>query len=267
MNLLSHLLFRSAGPRKPGTLTREWFFDPGNPTGFEVRLDGSVGRPAQVSKKWTRYPADVPADLIKALDARGDAAAGNDSAIDRFASRVLVLRQGGRWREAVSTALLSDWIAPALDGRALDITAVQSIRAEAQDIHRQLTPIWRRRANRSRVLLLDTPLGNDVTLHDLIAESSVAEAIMDGTFETDNPRLISLLKALDSKEKAVVLAWTHRGVATWVDAAAVAGANDPQATGERVRRKIRRLVAEQDRRHAARTNTKRCLPDREGKQE
>jgi hypothetical protein len=68
--------------------------------------------------------------------------------------------------------------------------------------------------------------------------------------DPDEARLAAILRALRPDERAVALAWTHPGVATWKEAALQAGATVPAAMGERVRRKVRCLVAEQRRRRA-----------------
>jgi hypothetical protein len=191
-----------------------------------------------------------PPDLVEAVWAREAAVIGDDAAIDGFASRVLVLRQGGRWREAVSTALLGDWALPLDTPDGLHISAVAALRAEALTIHRQLTPLWRRRVNRSRVLLLDTPLGEGITLYDLVIGSPCSQTPTPGA-EPDDVRLLSVLAALQPVERAVALAWAHPAVATWTQAALVAGATDPLALGERVRRKLKRLGERQTERAVA----------------
>lgn len=87
------------------------------------------------------------------------------------------------------------------------------------------------------------------SLYDLVAGSpSAPEGSADG--EPDDPRLAVLLRALDDRERAVVLARAH--VATWPEAARSAGVAEPEDVGEKVRRKVRRLVAEQRRRAAQR---------------
>ncbi|MFC8705842.1 hypothetical protein ACFUIV_27160 [Streptomyces anulatus] len=113
----------------------------------------------------------------------------------RFTSKVLVLPRGPRWEEAVSTALLGDWDAPLKRGQGLDDgTVVGQIRAEARTLHRQLVPVWRRRVRSSRMLLLETPLGDGLTLHDLVAGGLREDLIFDAAF--DDPRLAAVLDGL-----------------------------------------------------------------------
>jgi len=226
-------------------------------TSHELRICGNgrlykmsvASLPEQYTGPVPEYDGPPP-DLVKAVWAREAAANGDDDAIDGFASRVLVLRQGGRWREAVSTALLGDWALPLDTPDGLHISAVAALRAESLTIHRQLTPLWRRRVNRSRVLLLDTPLGEGITLYDLVVASPCSQTPTPGA-GPDDVRLLSVLAALQPAERAVALAWAHPAVATWTEAALVAGATDPVALGERVRRKLKRLGERQTERAVA----------------
>ncbi|MEU9472820.1 hypothetical protein AB0D78_40845 [Streptomyces avermitilis] len=206
--------------------------------------------PAEFAGPSPEYHGPAP-DVMEAVWAREAAVTGDSNAIDRFASRVLVLRQGGQWREAVSTALLGDW------ARALDTpdglpyeSAVAELRTEALALHRQLTPLWRRRTGGSRVLLLDTPLGDGITLYDLIIGSPSHQELALGA-EPDDSRLSAVLNALSPEERKVALAWTRPEVATWAEAAAAVAEADSVVLGERVRRKLKRLGKLQAERTAA----------------
>ncbi|MFD8079961.1 hypothetical protein ACFV3E_46190 [Streptomyces sp. NPDC059718] len=173
---------------------------------------------------------------------------GTFHAVDRLGAS-LALSQAGLWREAVSTAVAADWgdRLRTDDQGALGRAFIRYLRAEAQTIHRQLRPLWRRRAQRSRVLLLDTPMGDGLSLHDLVNGSPDTQTLALGADLADQ-RLAVLLGSLTPEEGAVVMAWTHPAVATWADAALYAGAADPVRFGERVRRKTGRWVAERQRR-------------------
>jgi DNA-directed RNA polymerase specialized sigma24 family protein len=135
--------------------------------------------------------------------------------------------------------LLGDWAAPLDSDGRLGPAALAELRREAHIVHRQLTPIWRRKTNHSRLLLLDTPLGDGLTLHDLLAEAPHPGG-PGTTSDIEDDRLRLVLAGLDAAEQAVVLALAHPGVTTWSEAAAFAGTTE--AFGERVRRKVRRLV-------------------------
>ncbi|MCX4598473.1 hypothetical protein OG819_56090 [Streptomyces sp. NBC_01549] len=100
------------------------------------------------------------------------------------------------------------------------------------------------------MLSLDADLGG-VSLHDLVAaDLDVLAHAANGVFEDD--RLNAVLRALSRTERQVVFAYAADGGMTWAEAAAVAGATSPEAFGERVRRKTKRLAAEQRRRAAQR---------------
>ncbi|MFG2276852.1 hypothetical protein ACGFNY_44730 [Streptomyces chartreusis] len=169
---------------------------------------------------------------------------------DGLLTRALCLPISERWREAAHTAVHGDWIARCeTDGVVLADVAYAALRAETRTLHRQLVPLWRRRANGARVLLLDTPMGGDFTLHDLLA-GQLATSEQAGGFTPTDARLAALLRALRPDEQAVLVAWTDPGVRTWMDAALCAGATDPVVLGERVRRRVRSQLAEQARRRA-----------------
>jgi hypothetical protein len=202
--------------------------------------------------------AKIP-PLMVALMAREDILAGKDELASRFATSALQRRFApptrdrrftGDWCTSVTEALLSDWVAPLRKYQSVPPSMLETLRNKVWRIHADLQPIWERRTGGSRVLLLDTPLGTNFTLYDLLAESPSA-ADMDNGEEPNDVRLRVLLRALSRFDRAVVLAWIHPGVATWADAALQAEAPDPEADGERVRRRVRRLVAEQRRRSAA----------------
>ena len=131
--------------------------------------------------------------------------------------------------------------------RALGVTTPPSrVRAEARALHRQLVPVWRRRNRHGRVLSLDADLGG-VCLYDLVASHVDYLTYTEcGVFEDE--RLNALLRALTPAERQTVWAYAEDDGTTWTEAAAVAGAPDPTAFGERVRRKTKRLAAEQRRR-------------------
>ncbi len=188
---------------------------------------------------------------VKALGAREAALCDDGDRLDAFAEDVLGLWRGGRWREAVSTVLIGDWANPLFTGGRLDPPMVSNqLKAEAPAMHRRLTPLWRRRANGSRILLLDTSLGDGLTLHHLVAGSPSRQEMALGT-EPDDVRAATILNNLLPSGRAVTLAWAHPGVGTWAKAALHIGAADPVAPGERVRRKLKRLGTQNDQRLAA----------------
>ncbi|MET7297178.1 hypothetical protein ABZS79_34660 [Streptomyces griseoloalbus] len=135
------------------------------------------------------------------------------------------------------------------------------LKAEALSIHRNLTPLWRRRygghvvngrrTEGRRMALLETPGAAGVTLRDVLSERACPEDRLLA-FIPGDPRLARILAQLKPEERAVMLALGLKGVVTWAEAAEYTGAEDPSAFGERVRRKVLRLAAEQRRRNALR---------------
>ncbi|MGW7256761.1 hypothetical protein [Streptomyces sp. NPDC054834] len=194
-------------------------------------------------------------DLSAAIKVRRDVSEGANEpnllpeALDGVAKDILILPRSERWREAVSTALLGDWISPLFRTGHLPTAALSTLRAEARLLHRQLVPVWRRRTRHGRVLSLDAELGEGLSLHDLIAahiDVDLLTLTASGVF--DDERLNALLRGMSRAEQRVVFAYAAGAGSTWAEAAAAAGAADPEAFGERVRRKAKRLAAEQQRR-------------------
>ncbi|MFF8352957.1 hypothetical protein ACF063_05850 [Streptomyces chartreusis] len=171
--------------------------------------------------------------------------------VDDFSSKVLAVPCGERWAEAVSTALVGSWADPLVFTGRLTDTAIGALRAEVRAEHRNLAPLWRRRTRHGRVLSLDASLDDGLSLYDLVAaDIGLLARTRDGVFVDE--RLNGVLRALNEEERQVVFAYAEDGGSTWVEAAECSGAADPVGFGERVRRKIKRLGAEQARRTALR---------------
>ncbi|MFE2979378.1 hypothetical protein [Streptomyces sp. NPDC059258] len=183
--------------------------------------------------------AVVHYDTIAALEARKAAIQGEVEPVASLAL-LLGLHSSERWNEAVSTALLGSWTETLLGDIGNSRSAMDRLEEEARIIHQQLTPLWRREASGSRLLLLDAPMGKGGTLHDVVAGGVSPEDALPCD-RPDDARLGALLRALKPEERAVVLALTCPGVASWGEAADLAGAADPVAMGKRVRRKVNRL--------------------------
>ena len=177
--------------------------------------------------------------VIQALGARDAALAGDGSTIRSFTSDVLGRWSG--WTEPVSTALLGNWADTLYDQGRLTPDALDKLKAEAGVINKQLTPVWRRKLNHARLLLLDTPLGDGLSLYDLAPGQAAADLGVEAGF--DDPRLSELMEALSPAERAVTLALAASGVTTWAEAAMAAGATPPEYVGNQVRRKVKRLAA------------------------
>ncbi|MEU9489450.1 hypothetical protein AB0D83_38455 [Streptomyces decoyicus] len=168
-------------------------------------------------------------------------------ATGRLTANTLLLPRSDRWQEAVSTALLGSWSEPLWTEGHLPPTAIGALKAEARRQHRQLVPLWRRRTRHGRVLSLDATLGDGLSLYDLVAaDLDLLPRVAGGVFEDE--RLNAVLRCLAPTERQVVLAYAEGEGTTWSEAATVAGATDPKALGDHVRRKAQRLAAEQRRR-------------------
>ncbi|WP_420313296.1 hypothetical protein ACOB87_44150 [Streptomyces sp. YS-B37] len=162
------------------------------------------------------------------------------------AARDLVLPYGPQWKEAISTTLLGPWCDSLASTGHLPGTTVGALRAEARTRHRQAVPLWRRRTRHGRVLSLDADLGG-IPLYEILgADVDLLAHTADGVFEDE--RLNRALRGLNSTERQVLFAYAEGEGTTWTEAATVTGAADPAAFGERVRRKAKRLGAEQARR-------------------
>ncbi|MGW1364949.1 hypothetical protein ACWCQP_47080 [Streptomyces chartreusis] len=216
----------------------------------------ALGEPG---KPWTctagRVPVHLSEPMMAVIRARQCETKGlSTPAVLDEAAHGLGVRRGPRWREAVSTVLAGDWAVPLYFGEALDVAGVlHRLASDARLTHRRLTPLWRRKVLGARVRLLDAPVAADLTLYDVAAATPHRP---DVTGEFADARIAAVLAALRPPERVVVLAWADAGVATWAEAAWCAGALDPDVFGERVRRKVRRVVAEQQRRAG-----QRRLPD------
>jgi hypothetical protein len=167
------------------------------------------------------------------------------------AAHEFVLPWSSRWEEAISTTLIGSWCDPLMSDGHLPATTIGALRAEARTHHRQLVPLWRRGSRFGRVLSLDASLGDGLSLYDLVAvDVDLLAHTAGGVLEDE--RLNIVLRALDPGERLVVFAYAEGIGTSWTEAAAVVGASDQAGFGERVRRKVKRLAAEQARRMAQR---------------
>ncbi|MCX5256717.1 hypothetical protein OOK27_21690 [Streptomyces canus] len=194
-------------------------------------------------------PSPHTSTLLWAMICRRGIIRSSMGSLVRLAARELVLPSSSRWNEAVSTALLGSWCDPLMSYGHLPATTLGALRAEARTLHRQLVPLWRRRTRHGRVLSLDASLGDGLSLYDLVAmDIDLLAHTGSGVFEDE--RLNHVLHVLSPDEQRVVIAYADGEGTTWTEAAAVVGAADPEAFGERVRRKAKRQGAEQHRRAA-----------------
>lgn len=198
-------------------------------------------------QKGARTAAAPQSGLLAAMAAREAAIEGRDLEVDDFATAWLGLRQvkAPEWREAISTALLTDWRDALGDVRTADEAVLSMLRSRARVEHLRGQPVWVRRTGNRRTLLLDMPVGNGV-LGDVITSTvspSPEDAALSAVF-TD-ARIAAVLQELGSEEQSLAQAWAGSGD-DWRKAAVAAGL--PAEYGERLRRKLKRLGA----RYAAR---------------
>ncbi|WP_327740518.1 hypothetical protein OG749_46525 (plasmid) [Streptomyces nojiriensis] len=179
-------------------------------------------------------------DVVRALNAREASLTGDRAAIRAYTSEALGRWSG--WNEPISTALLGNWADPLYDKGRLSPSALDLFLAEARVINQQYKPIWDHKANREYVRLLDAPLSNGMTLHDVLSEQPAVDLGFEG-FE--DSRLIEILETLSPDEQAVAMWRSRRGITNWPEAAIAAGVPEEQvvAVANRVRRKVKRLAA------------------------
>ncbi|MET9219055.1 hypothetical protein ABZX65_09880 [Streptomyces sp. NPDC003300] len=174
--------------------------------------------------------------LASLLTGREAAVCGHDDAVDYVARSTLGFSQAkaASWREAVSTALLGDWV-PLLGEEDASLIVPRHVKREASRVHRQLKPLWEHQAGGRRVALLNTPIADGLTLGDLVAAKTRPDADL-------LPEIETILMELGADELDVALAWARDpAIRSWAEAARSTGAPNPEKLGERVRRKLRRL--------------------------
>ncbi|MFJ3799928.1 hypothetical protein ACIPSJ_27045 [Streptomyces sp. NPDC090088] len=179
--------------------------------------------------------------VMAALVARNACIEGDTAAVDEFSRTWLGLSRPKQWRSAVEMALLGGWV-DAL-GRHLsnDAEIMELLHRHTDREHRCLQPLWERKSSGRRVRLLDDPVTPRMSLRDLITDHRRPEdQLMLG--EVEDPRVQAVLTHLAPAERAVAMAYAMQRM-TWAQAAAEGGAGNPDAFGERVRRKLKRLGA------------------------
>ncbi|MGE5286973.1 MAG: hypothetical protein ACM3ML_07180 [Micromonosporaceae bacterium] len=185
-----------------------------------------------------------------ALRARDAVLRGDQEAVAKFIEDWLKMHVTELRIEAVSAALLE----PGWDAGTSDdpFELLNDLRARGKRMARAVKPIWETRLNHHRVLLLGQPIntraGTPYTIADLVRDTRTAEDIALADAWDDEQRIQRILDPLRPDELAITTIYSGDSGLTWADAARRAGAADPAAMGERVRRKLKRLAAEQRRR-------------------
>ncbi|MER5966819.1 hypothetical protein [Streptomyces sp. NPDC002057] len=217
-------------------------FDRGTPRTMITTTDGmAVLRPDHpanqtIESGFQAVGIPVP-DVVRALNAREAAITGDKAAVHAYTTDTLKRWSG--WNEPISDALLGNWADPLYDDGRLTPDALKLFLAEAKVLNNQHKPIWAHETNRQKVRLLDTPLGEGMTLYDVLSEQPADDLPFEG-FE--DQRLISIMEALTTDEREVFLCRSLRGVTNWPEAAMAAGHPEPAVMGQHVRRKAKRLA-------------------------
>ncbi|MGA5872291.1 hypothetical protein [Streptomyces cinereoruber] len=176
-------------------------------------------------------------DVVRALNAREAAITGDRAAIRVYTSETLNRWSG--WNEPISTALLGNWADPLYEEGRLSPDALKLFLAEASVINQQLKPIWTHETRGKRVRLLDTPIGDGITLYDVLSGQPATDFSFEGFADS---RLIEILDSLSTDERAVFTSRSRHGVTNWAEAAMAADFPEPKALGEHVRRKVKDLA-------------------------
>ena len=184
-----------------------------------------------------------------ALRARAAVLNGDDGPVAWFIETWLHMRVTPKRVEAVSAALLEEgWAVGIPEDPACLLT---DLRDRTVRQARVLRPIWETRLNYRAIGSLDhtvmTSNGTLLTVADLVPDPRTTEDLVLAS-ECEEQRLRLVLGRLKPDELQVTNVYAGRGGLTWTEAARLAGAADPAATGERVRRKLKRLGAEHNRR-------------------
>ena len=184
-----------------------------------------------------------------ALRARAAVLKGDDGPVAWFIEEWLYMRVTPERVEAVSAALLEEgWDVGTPEDPA---RLLADLRSRTVRQARVLRPIWETQLNCRTIGRLDrtvtTSNGKLLTVADLVPDPQTTEDLVLAN-ECEEQRLRRVLSRLKPEELQVTNVYAGRGELTWAEAARLAGAADPAAMGERVRRKLKRLGAEHNRR-------------------
>jgi hypothetical protein len=221
-------------------------------------LWGDVHRLSGLFRQW-REVADIGFGLIRrlaqaalaaALRARTAVLYGQDEPVADFIARWLGLRVTPERIEAVSAALLEEgWDTNVVNSPE---QLLSDLKKRTRRQARVLRPIWETQLNNRPIGLLDQPsVTRTVTLStpaDLVRDPQSTEDLALCDMWEQQQRLRHVLDRLKPDERDVTNLYAQHPQLTWADAARAAGAADPAAMGERVRRKLRRLGEEDKRR-------------------
>ncbi|MFJ6384651.1 hypothetical protein ACIQI7_32175 [Kitasatospora sp. NPDC092039] len=203
---------------------------------------------------WWRFISDwtpTRETLLAALSARWAAIEGDHATVDNFTRDILGHTRPERWRDAVTSMLLGDWV-DRLGSYLTDPELLEILRANTAAERRRWTPLWDRKTggfrwrgpngvvrerSAERVWLLETPNRDGVTLRDVLPDRAAADALtLDRCLA--NRRIDAVFRSLDAMEASVASLWAIRK-GSWADAALDLGL--AAEVGDRVRRKLSRI--------------------------
>ncbi|WP_328741238.1 hypothetical protein OHA91_39535 (plasmid) [Streptomyces erythrochromogenes] len=190
-----------------------------------------------------------PEALFAALNARRaileSRAIGDWKAVvTEFARTWLGIRRVTQdWMEAVFTALIGTWVdeIDRSSSAGHDEEAITLLGKESKQVHRELQPLWRRKAGQQRVQCLDRPLTGGRSLLDVLGTPATTEQTAL-PWEPESAAAATVFGWLKADEQAIVRLWAARGenrAEVWKEAAVHIGL-DPER-GVSVMRKLRRL--------------------------
>ncbi|MDX3065879.1 MULTISPECIES: hypothetical protein [Streptomyces] len=232
------------------------------------RVDGQL-RTLVVQAKWALYGAErerARLGVFAALNARRAILEtrtidGWKPAVAEFAATWLgIPNPDNEWLEAVSTALLGNWVDLLGEHLVDDAGALglKQLKKESAVVHRQLQPLWRRKAAGGRLLSLDHPVPGGGTLVGLLADRAAPQE-PSVLWEPETESAAAVFAGLSPGEQQVARVWAQSGRTSWAEAADLAGVSAAEA--DSVRRKLRRLGRRYEQRAAsARATTGRSLP-------
>ncbi|MEU9876331.1 hypothetical protein [Streptomyces phaeochromogenes] len=175
---------------------------------------------------------------------------GDQGAVVEFGAVWLGL--GAQHKEAVETALMSDWL---VDVDLTDTgTVIASLNREVAHARAILKPLWDRFVGGQTLRMLGevgTRNGSETLsglLADVGAQPPDVQVLQRMYPSGQDPCVAAVLDTLGLGDRSVAIAYAQ-GADTWTQAAAIAGADRPGSLGERVRRMLK-YRGEQHVRHA-----------------
>lgn len=224
-------------------------FEPGESLVYSAEEGDSPGFVSEIIFReeklsvWVRSKTQPRSSAVTdAMAAREAAIEGDHEVVDAFAATWMPATRAasGQWRSALAQALIADWTS-ALTSDGAEERLMALLISEMRAAHRQLQPIWERKAAGHRVHLLDKPVADGLALRDLVTDRvTPEETVLRGV--VDHADLNAVLRSLTPVERKIAQTWAMCPGSSWREAAELADiSEDPEALGARVMRKLKRL--------------------------